>query len=1005
MSLTVLLAFGLALPPLVDDGDDRYQFIAGLADKGMHELVVDEAQAFLRAFEQHPKAELARYRLGIALFELERFEEAEPQFASLAGDADFEYVQEARFRLGQCGLERGQLEAAATAFQAVATGDAEYLVAPAWFLRGEALFRQDELAQAESAYEQSLAKEADGQYASDAWHALAWCAFRQRAHDKAIERARRFVERWPSDGRVGEMLFLAGESRFEAGDPREALAVYERVDGGPFHDAALRGAGFAAAALDDHARAARYFGRVVELYPDSRYAGEAALHRGIQLLKAGEPAQAVDALRAPAAGEGPEVRYWTGLALTELERDEEALQAFDSALDLEPDEDLRARLLARRGDVLYDLGRTEEAARNFEAAGSDYALHAAAVTKLNDGDAEEAARLSRALLAREDAGYRAEAQLTLAEALFALEHYDEAGEAFSELYASEMGPEVRARALSRLGWCAYLAGDTATAAERFGGVVREFSASAEAEEALFMLGRASEASGAAQAAARAYRDYLGRFAAGGRAAEASLRLARLEPGEAGLARLRGLLASTPDSSFAPEAHFDLAERLSAADECAEAVEHYAAVLESAAGAGWGPSARYGLAWCQSQLGEHARAAELLRGLARDAELDVEMRIAALELLVWTERQAGAADRARQAFQALATLCDDEPRRLEAARVAAGALRDAGEVTEAAGLFEGLLDSTRDRGVAVQICIERAYLALELDQPQDAERQLRIAHEYVPDDPQLAEAFFFVGESYFVAGEDEQCQAVYALAASAAPAEIVQRALYKSGFSCLRTGDLDGAARAFATLVADHPGSQLHGESLFLLAEARFRAGKYEESLQPLKKVRRDFPRHEVMPKVLFRLGVALARTEKTADAVDVLAELAREYPDFPNATEAELWRGRALAAEGQTRGARQAFKRVIERDRGILAAQAGIGLGRLALAAGERDVALSEFLKVAVLYAHDEEVAEALYMAGQVLEAMGDTDRAVEQYREIGEKHSQARFAIHASRRLRELNP
>ena len=67
--------------------------------------------------------------------------------------------------------------------------------------------------------------------------------------------------------------------------------------------------------------------------------------------------------------------------------------------------------------------------------------------------------------------------------------------------------------------------------------------------------------------------------------------------------------------------------------------------------------------------------------------------------------------------------------------------------------------------------------------------------------------------------------------------------------------------------------------------------------------------------------------------------------------------------------------------------------------------AVAEFLKVAVLYAHPEEVAEALYMAGQILETTGDGERAIEQYREILENYPEARFARPARERLRDLEP
>ena len=113
--------------------------------------------------------------------------------------------------------------------------------------------------------------------------------------------------------------------------------------------------------------------------------------------------------------------------------------------------------------------------------------------------------------------------------------------------------------------------------------------------------------------------------------------------------------------------------------------------------------------------------------------------------------------------------------------------------------------------------------------------------------------------------------------------------------------------------------------------------------------------------------------------------------------------GRALAAQRKRRAARQAFERVVADDRGELAAQARLGIGLLLENEGRTDEALSEYLKVAFLYAHDEEVAEALFRAGTCLEALGDADKALEQYEEILSKHPRANYAREAKARADEL--
>jgi TolA-binding protein len=270
-------------------------------------------------------------------------------------------------------------------------------------------------------------------------------------------------------------------------------------------------------------------------------------------------------------------------------------------------------------------------------------------------------------------------------------------------------------------------------------------------------------------------------------------------------------------------------------------------------------------------------------------------------------------------------------------------------------------------------------------------------------PRLAEACFFVGEERFDEGRYEDAARLYAQAARRGEGELVAQARYKEGFAHLRRDDLEAAARSFELLVNEHAGSTLRAEGMYLLGEVHHRAGRHEEAVAVLSTFREEQPKHEAMPKALFRLGISLAELERWREAEQVLAELARKAPDFAGAAEADLWRGRALAELGDPRGARAAFERAIGRTDGVIAARARIGLGRLALTAGDAEAALSEFLKVTVLYANEEEVGEALFLAGRSLEELGDEERAREQYRELLTDYAATTYASSARERLRAL--
>ncbi|KAA3606031.1 MAG: outer membrane protein assembly factor BamD [Planctomycetota bacterium] len=1003
----LFLCSTLIAPPQ-QEADDQYHFVVGLYDKGLYDLVVNEAEQFIRAYPNHPKVDLTRYRLASALFELDRKAEATPQFERLVQLSEFPFLPEAYFRLGQCRLDAGDPAAAVVPLQQTLDSGKAYLQVPATFLMGEAWFRQGQFEQAEGFYRSAVqgdTGEEGGEYAKDARYGLAWCAFRLQNFEVAVQRIDDFLVHHQDQVLVAELLFLKGEAYFELESYSEALAAYQAVNGGPYADAAVRGSGFASAELGDHTGAAQFFQKLLDEFPDSPFRREAGLQRGIHLLKNGQPEQAKEALQFSELTPGAELEYWRARAEAEAGNPQLALNILEQALNQGPSGELADRLNAFRGDLLFDLNRLDEAVQAYQGSGSDYALHAAAVASLNHGRAEISVELSKRLLeAYPESPYQLQTQLTLGEAYLALEDYQAAEAAFRfVLEAPQAERAQKSRSLSRVAWCRFLMKEPQVAAARFAEVVSNFSDSEEAEEAAFMVGRAQEAGEQIDAALVTWRQYLKDYPEGEFQAEAMLRLSRLEDGQDGQNRLEALLTKHGDSSLAEEALYDLAERLSQDGNYEAALGRYENLLQRFPKGRYAPAGRYGMAWVLYEEGRYLEAAGHLETLAANLKAKEDLRISALELLIWTEQKATRAARAHDAYSRFIQLCQDDERRFEAAKTAAEAFREAGELEAAQAMFDELFGRVQAEPVMVEILVEQTFLALDRGFLENAETSLRTALSLAPSNPSVLEAAFFVGEARFDQKQDAEAAALYHLAANPEVSPVVDQALYKQGFALLRLQDLQGAERCFQSLVEQHGSSDLYGESLFLLGETLFRGQRFEEAVQPLDTLRREIPGHEVMPKALFRLGLTYCRLEDWNQGEVMLSELARRYPEFPNLMEAELWRGRSLSALDNRRAARQAFDRVIKGDRGTLAAQARLGIGHLHMTAGENDAALSEFLKVVLLYSGDEEIAEGLYFAGRCLESLGDADRAKRQYQELLETYGQTGFADAARQRLQEL--
>lgn len=991
----ILLSLFLPVATAQESADQKYAVIAGLADKGLHDMVTEEAKAFLRDHARHPRADQVRYRLASALFELGRASEAAPLFRAVATPG-FEYEAEATFRLGQCELRAKNLDEARAALERTLALNKTYLHVAAAFLIGEAMFQKGDYDTAAKRYGEVLAADANGEYAREARYGVAWSAFRQKRFADAVRAADAFLARHRGDDLEGELRFLKGEALLETGKAEDALGAYRLVQSGPFTDAALRGSGFAYIDLDRPADAAKAFAALLEKVPDSRFADEARLQCGIQQLKAGDPKAAAATLSARGAKDDPELLYWLAQAQAKSGDAKAALAATDRALSMKPDPTQKERLQIARGDALFDLGRTEDATRAYGATSSDYALHAAAVASMNDGRADEAKRLAISLLDRfPDSTYATSAHAVLGEALMKARDYAGAASHLEIVTTrTKEGPE-RVRAWSRLGWAAYLGGDGRKAAACFANATASADA-AEREEARYMLGAAHEAAGSPSAAASAWEKHLGEFPSGAHRAEVLLGLARVRPADADK-YLTEIAEKYKDHGSASSALLQLAERLQEQGDRKQAAERYGEILRRFPGGSAAPAACYGLAWCQFEAGAFADANKTLAGMPT-RDVDAALVTAAAELQVFAAAKAGDLEGARAAFLRLLSSGADPDRLAAAARSAASSFSDAGRPGDADLLLNAWQKSQPKGGAAA---LERAWLAIDAKDADAAEKLVFEAQKSGAGGADFAEAAFFCAELLFDAKQDARAVRLYEISATTGGSTVQDKALYKDGYARLRSEDTEGAATRFEALVTKHPESDLAGESLYLLGECRFRLGRFEDAIAPLTTLTQKVPSHQVIPKALFRLGVALCHVKQFDQGETVLTDLVRRFPRFESLNEAELWRGRALVARGNPRGARQAFDRVVAGDQGVLAARARIELGRLQFSDGDTEKALAEFLKVAILYGSADEVSEGLFLAGMCLEKLGDPAKAKSQYEEVVSKYPTTPFAAEARKRLR----
>ncbi len=984
-----------------DASQEQYRFITGLFADGHWELCVKESSDFLQRYASDDRVVDVRYRLAAALFELKRLPEAGPHFRTIADETEFTYYGEVQLRLGQCELQAGRLTEARAALQRARSSGKDYLVPHATFLLAETDFRSDRFQSALETYKNALSLDPEAESVSHARRGVTWCEFRLGRFEESVAAGNKFLNKHAEHPLASEVRFVVAESLAGQSDWKKAIQAYSQVGEGAYANAALRGRALAKAAGQDHLGAASDFMALMESDLAGPFAEEARIHAGAHLLQAGKNAEAWTVLAEPASSKDPELLFWRGKATSEHLGAEEALPILHRALEQKPGVELLARIQSLRGELLYGLGRLDEATQAFESAESDFALNAAATAHLAAGRAKEALQTSQKLLERYPTSeYRATSQRIQAEALFTLERFEECQPYFISLYQDDsVTPEDRGYGLHRYGWCRYLAGDTTEAFNTFQRVMAQFPGSEQEAEAIYMTGRCAFESDSMEAAQSHWELYLERFPEGANRNEILLGLGRAAQDKDALKKL---LSESPASPLASAGALQLAQILEAEQDWPKAITRYRLLLRDYSESTQVAEAHYGLAWCLNQSGEPGAAIEPLKNLlqVQDAET---WRVPALELLLWCATDSDDLETAQGAWGALSREELESGRRFAAVSKLVTGLKTADQNEVALSLLSPFHSDRNEPEIRRSANLEAAWIRLDLGQLEPAEKHLQDAIQQGVFGPRAAEAAFFLGEAHYKASAYNKAFGWYQIAIGAPGTQVADQALYKAGFSKLQAEQPAQAAPLFAKLTTDFPDSPLLGETLYLLGEAHWRADQPQSAIAPLQRVRKDFPKHAVLPKALFRLGQALRATGEASQAQSVLSQLVKGHGDFEAWAEAELERGLCLVAMDRKREALAAFERVVQKDKGILGARARIQIGLWHEQKGDTETALAEYLKVVFLFEHPDEVAEAMYRAGTCLEKTDDQKAAIRQYDSASKKHPKTTFGKKSKQRLQEL--
>jgi TolA-binding protein len=236
-----------------------------------------------------------------------------------------------------------------------------------------------------------------------------------------------------------------------------------------------------------------------------------------------------------------------------------------------------------------------------------------------------------------------------------------------------------------------------------------------------------------------------------------------------------------------------------------------------------------------------------------------------------------------------------------------------------------------------------------------------------------------------------------------PDDVLAPALYRLGVCAFEGRDYAAAADALAALLDQRPDHELAASASYFCGEAQLHLGRFKAAVENFTRLVEKYPKDPARPAALLRLGDCHAALQQWEAAEREFSRFLREYKDDERGYQAQF--GVGWARENLTRydEAIAAYRGVVERHQGPTAARAQFQIGECLVAQTKLDEAITELLKVDILYAYPEWSAAALFEAGRVFEQLGQVGPARRQYETVRDKHADSKWAGPATQRLERL--
>jgi TolA-binding protein len=734
-----------------------------------------------------------------------------------------------------------------------------------------------------------------------------------------------------------------------------------------------------------YAEAAQEYHKLIEQYPGTAQAATAYQRWAEAAYATQAYEQALTAVNAflatnPEGAALQRAQVIKGEVLYQLGRHAEALEMLAPLVDAGLDAKLRARVLYHAALAARATGDLGKARARLEIIGADYqdsplapyARYQLGFVLQESGDLEgAAAALTSAAEAAGPEDLRQEARFRSGEIYDQLGWFSAAAGAYQKLREAWPDSPYATRAWYGLAWAQYHDGKYGEALAAADAWLAANASAPEAAAMHYLRANCLQQTNKLPEALAAYQQVQG-FAESPFAAISQYKIAwvqYLQGDSAGAQQsVNAFLQQHPDSPEVGNAAFLLGLLQTAQGDYENAQQQFQRVATQYPQSNFAPEAQYRAAECLQQLGSGAAAGD--------------------------------------AFEAFAAAQPEHPLAKDARLRAAEARFAAQQYDKSVALYRAAMEAGLDGAVAAEV---RYRIALALYNAGDAAGAGAAFAELVAKDaksPYLAEAHFRLGE-HALAVEKDPVKALSAFQAAleAAPeGPFAPQALRGAAIARYESKDYDAAAAAFLDVTRRFPQHPLQEEAYVWAGEYLFEKQQWADAIAVFEAMLKALPAYPNPERVLLKIAEASEHAGAAADVLPRLQAVVDAAPASSLAAEARFRMAKLHEAQEQPGQAIALYEAAADANTGDVAARARFRLAELLEAEGRHEDAARHFMRVAILYLHQELSPEALLRAGKAYEAAEKPGQAKKAYEELVRDFAESPAAAQARESLARLN-